>query len=77
MRVAHQPAADLASSRGAKRPWRSRGIFPAASDNDADAIDDARSEMIETLNSFRLALEELGAGLGVTDAVSGSVVLTL
>jgi hypothetical protein len=34
-------------------------------------------EMIETLNSFRDTLEDLGAGLGVTDAVSGPVVLDL
>jgi hypothetical protein len=33
--------------------------------------------MIATLNSFRDTLEEIGTGLGVTDAVSGAVVLTL
>jgi len=37
----------------------------------------ARERMIETLNSFRHALEDLGPGRGVTDAVSGKVVLTL
>jgi hypothetical protein len=31
--------------------------------------------MIATLNSFRGTLEDLGGGLGVTDAVSGPVVL--
>lgn len=45
--------------------------------NDAGAIADARSEMIATLNSFRPTLEDLGAGLGVTDAISGPLVLTL
>ena len=37
----------------------------------------AREQMIGTLNTFRHALEDLGAGIGVTDAVSGNVVLTL
>jgi quinol monooxygenase YgiN len=44
---------------------------------DADAIAAARARMIETLNSFRDTLEDLGSGLGVTDAVSGPVVLDL
>jgi hypothetical protein len=33
--------------------------------------------MIATLNSFRDALEDLGGGLGVTDPLSGAVVMTL
>jgi hypothetical protein len=33
--------------------------------------------MIATLNSFRDTLEDLGGGLGVTDAVSGPVVMSL
>jgi hypothetical protein len=33
--------------------------------------------MIATLDSFRDTLEELGNGMGVTDAVSGPVVLDL
>lgn len=45
--------------------------------SDMDAIVAARSKMIETLDSFREVLEDLGAGLGVTDAVSGPVVLDL
>ena len=44
---------------------------------DTDALANARSNMIATLNSFRDTLEDLGNGLGVTDAVAGSVVLTL
>ena len=43
----------------------------------AGAIAEARGSMIETLNSFRDSLEELGGGLGVTDAVSGPVVLDI
>ncbi|BCJ89957.1 hypothetical protein IZ6_06920 [Terrihabitans soli] len=37
----------------------------------------ARPLMIATLNSFRATLEDLGGGLGVTDAVSGKVVLAI
>ncbi len=44
---------------------------------DTDAIAIARPQMIATLNTFRNALEDLGGGLGVTDAVSGPVVLDL
>jgi hypothetical protein len=33
--------------------------------------------MIATLNSFRDTLEDLGRGLGVTDAISGPVVKAL
>jgi hypothetical protein len=45
--------------------------------NDADALAKARPHMIRTLDSFRGTLEDLGGGLGVTDAVSGPVVMTL
>lgn len=44
---------------------------------DAAAIVEARSQMIATLNSFRDTLEDLGNGLGVTDPVSGEVVLAI
>ncbi len=44
---------------------------------DTEALAGARANMIATLNSFRDTLEDLGGGLGVTDAVSGSVVLAL
>jgi hypothetical protein len=44
---------------------------------DADALAKARPSMISTLDSFRDALEDLGQGLGVTDAISGSVILSL
>jgi hypothetical protein len=42
-----------------------------------NAIADARKCMIGTLDTFRHALEDLGPGLGVTDALSGTVVLAL
>jgi hypothetical protein len=37
----------------------------------------ARPSMIALLDTFRDQLEDLGGGLGVTDPVSGEVVLTL
>jgi len=42
-----------------------------------DALVAARSAMIRTLDSFRSVLEDQGNGRGVTDAVSGEVVLAL
>ena len=44
---------------------------------DVDALAKARPKMVATLNSFRDTLEDLGSGLGVTDAASGTVVLEL
>ena len=45
--------------------------------NDMDALAKARPSMIATLDSFRDTLEDLGGGLGVTDPISGPVVLEL
>ncbi len=45
--------------------------------DDVDALAAARPNMIQTLNSFRDTLEDLGGGLGVTDPVGGPVVLAL
>ena len=45
--------------------------------DDMDALAKARPNMIATLDSFRDTLDDLGGGLGVTDPVSGPVVLTL
>jgi len=44
---------------------------------DMDALAATRPSMIATLDSFRDTLEDLGGGLGVTDPVSGPVVLAL
>jgi Antibiotic biosynthesis monooxygenase len=44
---------------------------------DVDALAKARANMVATLDSFRDTLEDLGGGLGVTDPVSGPVVLAL
>lgn len=45
--------------------------------SDMDALASARTQMVGTLDSFRDTLEDLGGGLGVTDPVSGPVVLAL
>ncbi len=44
---------------------------------DEDALASARTVMIATLDRFRDTLEDLGDGRGVTDPVSGPVVLAL
>ena len=45
--------------------------------DDMDKLAAARPNMIKTLDSFRDTLDDLGNGLGVTDPVSGPVVLAL
>jgi len=45
--------------------------------DDMDAIVAARPNMVATLDTLRDTLEDLGGGLGVTDPVSGPVVLKL
>jgi hypothetical protein len=42
-----------------------------------ETLTKARPNMGSTLESFRNTLEDLGGGLGVTDPVSGPVVLAL
>jgi len=42
-----------------------------------DSLAAARPQMIGLLDTFRVDLEDLGQGLGVTDPVSGNVVLEL
>src|SRR5262245_2270494 len=44
---------------------------------DMEALAAARPAMIATLDTFRDTLEDLGAGMGVTDPVSGPVVMQL
>ena len=44
---------------------------------DMDALAGARPQMIATLDTFRHLLDDLGGGLGVTDPISGPVVLEL
>ena len=45
--------------------------------SDMDALANARPHMVATLDLFRGTLEDLGGSLGVTDPVSGPVVLAL
>lgn len=45
--------------------------------DDMESLVSARPNMIATLDTFRHTLEDLGDGLGVTDPVSGPVVLEL
>src|SRR5262245_663289 len=45
--------------------------------SDMTPLANARPHMIATLDSFRDPLEDLGGNLGVTDPVSGPVVLAL
>jgi quinol monooxygenase YgiN len=45
--------------------------------DDMQALANARPTMIATLDQFRHLLEDMGGGLGVTDPVSGPVVLEL
>jgi hypothetical protein len=42
-----------------------------------EALAKARPHMTATLDTFRQTLEDLGSGLGVTDPVSGEVILPL
>jgi hypothetical protein len=42
-----------------------------------DTLAAARPDMIATLDTFRDTLEDLGNGLGLTDPVSGDVVLAI
>ena len=78
----------LAAHRNAARDWPGlrhinliqtgdRNYCVIAEWNDMDALAKARPQMIATLDSFRDTLEDLGGGLGVTDPVSGPVVLEL
>lgn len=41
-----------------------------------EALAACRPQMIATLDSFRATLEDLGGGLGVTDAIAGPVVFS-
>ena len=45
--------------------------------DDMDSLAAARPHMLSTLDTFRDTLEDLGGELGVTDPVSGEVVLEL
>ena len=78
----------LDAHRDGKAAWpgMTRGVIINAGERtyvlvgewpDTTALAAARQRMIETLDTFRHALEDQGPGFGVTDAVSGSVTLAL
>lgn len=78
----------LAAHRGGKARWPGliRGHIIKTGEqtycligewSDVEALKGARAGMIATLNGFRDTLEDLGGGLGVTDAVSGEQVVDL
>jgi hypothetical protein len=78
----------LDAHRGGRAAWPglTRGLIIGAGERSYVLVGEwpgmedlagARTRMIETLGTFRHALEDLGTGLGVTDAVSGEVVLSL
>lgn len=83
-----QDEAFLDAHRNGKADWPglSYGVILRTGDHsycligewpDQESLAEARSQMIVTLNSFRHVLDELPGGLGVTDAVSGPIVLDL
>ena len=83
-----EEAAFLDAHRNGKAKWPGleRGLIIKTSEqtfcligtwSSQDAMVAARPEMIKTLDSFRSILEDQGGGRGLTDAVSGTVVLDL
>ena len=78
----------LAAHKAVERDWpgmRSANIIKTgegtyciiAEWEDMESLAAARPHMVATLDTFRDTLEDLGGDLGVTDPVSGPVVLEL
>ena len=78
----------IAAHRNAERDWpglkranlikTGEGAYCVVAEwDDMDSLAAARPHMVATLDSFRHVLEDLGGDLGVTDPVSGPVVLEL
>jgi quinol monooxygenase YgiN len=85
---AGEEAAFLAAHSDGKAKWPGleRGVMIKTGEqtfcligewSSQDAMVAARPAMIKTLDSFRAVLEDQGGGRGMTDAVSGAVVLDL
>ena len=83
-----EEAAFLDAHRNGKAKWPGleRGIIIKTGEqtfcligtwSSQEALVAARPAMIATLDSFRSLLEDQGAGRGLTDAASGTVVLDL
>lgn len=54
-----------------------RSYCPIGEWSGVEALMAARPAMIQTLDTFRSTLEDLGDGRGITDATSGTAVMTL
>jgi hypothetical protein len=63
--------------RGALVKTGERGYCFVGEWDSFDSIVAARPQMVALLDTFRADLEDLGHGLGVTDPVSGEVVVDL
>ena len=83
-----QDDAFLAAHRDGKAQWPGlvRGTIIKTGDGrycligewtSQDVLAAARPAMIKTLDGFRAVLDDQGEGRGITDAVSGPVVLTI
>jgi len=83
-----EEAAFLDAHRNGKAKWPGlvRGLIIKTGDqtfcligtwSSQEALVAARPAMVKTLDSFRSLLEDQGSGHGITDAVSGPVVLDL
>lgn len=83
-----EEAAFLDTHRNGKTKWPGleRGLIIKTGEqtfcligtwSNQEALNAARPAMIKTLDSFRSLLDDHGGGRGVTDAVSGAVVLEL
>ena len=83
-----QDAAFLAAHDNGKASWPGliRGVMIKTGESgycliaewpSGDVLVAARPAMIATLDSFRAVLDDMGEGRGITDAVSGEVVLAL
>ncbi len=75
---AHRKAVDWPGMRHANMIKTGEGRYCIVAEWDSmEALAAGRPQMIATLNSFRETLDDLGGGLGVTDPVSGPVVLAM
>jgi hypothetical protein len=75
---AHRGAQDWPGMRHANMIKTGEGRYCIIAEWDSmEALVAGRPQMIATLNSFRHTLDDLGGGLGVTDPVSGPVVLSM
>jgi len=74
-------AADTSAFEGFRNGWLvktgERAYCMIGEWDDFSCIERSRAPMIAVLDSFRDTLEDLGNGLGVSDPVSGAVVMEM